>query len=242
MYVVTFSRSSHLRTHTQRPGYLALPFHHPVRYTIGYIDHDPGVHVRHLGPSLASLKGSFAVLKTTSEKCPAANYNKMLDRCKTPYLILVHQDVTLPPDLLASIDRTIAAVPEFGALGMVGVNAAGAPVQASPNAIQEIDTMDCCFIVVRRDLGVRFDERVFDELHQYVEDYCGQLSRVYGRKCYTILAESGHRITPAHPFNGPAPGMWYHHGHTFFQRGACWGNWPKYHQRLLAKWPGIRTT
>ena len=211
-------------------------------YTIGYINHDALVHSRYLGPSLAALQGQFDILSTTSLKCPASNYNDMIDRCTTPYLILTHQDVSFPPDLLACVDNTIAQVPEFGALGMVGVDDIGQYRSSNLSHITRLLTMDCCFIVLRKDLEVRFDDKIFDGLHQYVEDYCGQLAYGKKRQCYTILARNGHTITPEHTHPGPAQGYWYHHGYTYSRRGGCWGNWPEYHRLLLTKWPNIRTT
>ena len=206
------------------------------RYTIGFIDHDPAVHQRHLGPSLAGLQGQFDILSTTSAKCPAANYNDMIARCATPYLILTHQDVAFSPDLLECIDRTMSVVFDWGALGMVGVDSKRNYLWSRPDCIAQVDTLDCCFIVIRKDLGVLFDASTFDELHQYVEDYCAQLSRQHGKRCYTILTE-GHQITQP-----PWPSYLFHYGATYEVLGSCWGLWNEYHNRLLSKWPGIQTT
>lgn len=201
-----------------------------TKYTIGYIDHDSNVHTKYLGPSLKALDGEFYVISTTSEKCPASNYNNMLSRCTTPYLILLHQDVTMPSDLLSCIDKTIKQVPDFGALGLVGVDKKKKYFCSSINHIYEVDTLDCCFIMVRKDLGVRFDDVTFDGLHQYVEDYCGQLTRSYNKHIYTIQSDGGE----GRPF--------CHFGVTYSVRRGCWGNWIKYNRILKNKWPGIKTT
>ena len=211
-------------------------------YTIGYVDHDQAVHQRQLGPSIAALRGQFDVLSTNSDKCPATNYNTMLGLCTTPYLILTHQDVTFSPDLLECIDRTIAAVPDFGALGMVGVDKQHQYHWSTPQRIATLDTADCCFLVLRKDLGARFDDVTFDELHQYVEDYCGQVNRIYGKLCHTILIQAA-QLSASMQYPGDVGyGFLRHHGFTWNQRGSCWGKWPEYRRRLEAKWPGLKTT
>lgn len=212
-------------------------------YTIGYIDHSTEVHNSHLGPSLLMLTQSFDVLKTDSKLCPAVNYNNMIGHCKTPYLILTHQDVTFSPDLLDRIDETIKRVPDFGALGMVGVDNNRSYKWSRCDTIAELDTLDCCFIVLRPDIGARFDEKTFSGLHQYVEDYCGQINRVYGRKVYTILTHAV-GLYPGETHSKKIEGNSFlaHHGATFAKRGPCWGDWRMYNQKLQVKWPGIKVT
>lgn len=193
------------------------------QFTIGYIDHDRSVYDRHLGPCLANLKGEFDVLSVwSSEGFPAANYNKMISRATTPYIILTHQDVTFDSDLLEKIELTISMVQNFGALGLIG-----APNYMWSNSRQifEVETVDCCFIVTRTDNPIKFNDVDFGEFHLYVEDYCAQLKRVLGKSIYTILTD----------------GM-MHHSATMTALGSCWGNYLIYKDKLLKKWPGIKTT
>jgi hypothetical protein len=197
------------------------------KFTLGYIAHDPVVHTKYLGPSLLKLHGEYDELLTNSLRCSAVNYNWMLDQCKTDYLILTHQDVSFPADLLERIEATITRVPDFGALGLVGVDHDRQYYQVSPTRVNRVETLDCCFIVIRKDLDLRFDADTFDEYHQYVEDYCGQVTRRLGRSIYTILAD---------------PATFVHHGATYSQRGSCWGRWSEYHRHLQTKWPGLKTT
>ena len=206
-------------------------------YTFGYIAHDSKVHEKYLGPCLKSLEGEFDVLKTSSAKCPASNYNDLIDMCQTPYLILTHQDVSFPPNLLRRISHTIIRVPNFGALGMVGVNPKRQYFWSSPNKIFKIETLDSCFLVIQKNLGIRFDDIVFDEFHQYVEDYCAQLTRKHNLPCYTILVKA----MEANPSISLGSCM-QHHSNTMNKLGACWGKWQEYNRRLMAKWPGIKTT
>ncbi len=95
-------------------------------FTIGYINHNPSVYERLLGPSIKNLKGDFDVIFTSDKLLPAQNYNKIISETKTPYLILTHQDVSFSSDLLSCIKETIESLGEdWGALGMVGVTKQG---------------------------------------------------------------------------------------------------------------------
>lgn len=213
------------------------------QFTIGYIDHSAEAHGLYLGPSLEKLEGEFDLDHTDSAQCPAKNYNVMIDRCKTPYLILTHQDVSFSPDLLACINKTIAQRPNFGALGMVGVDGQHAYLWSRPERIASLDTLDCCFIVLRPALKFKFDDVLFDDLHQYVEDYCGQVGRGAGLGVYTILTYAA-GLYPGETNSKKLVGDSFlaHHGYTFTKRGACWGTWREYNRRLQEKWHGIQVT
>lgn len=214
------------------------------KYTIGYIDHNQEVHARQLGPSLAALNGGFDVLKTDSKECPAANYNTMIDRCNTSVLILTHQDVTFSPDLLTRLDVAIGAIPNFGAFGMVGVDPQRRYYWSKDGAIARICSIDCCFIVIRKELGLKFDNSTFNEYHMYVEDYCGQVSNM-GLNCYTIPINSaalGKDETYEDAVKKCGSNFLNHHSFTCGERGYCWGRWAEFRAKLKAKWPGIETT
>jgi len=81
------------------------------QFTIGYIRHNKYVYETYLGPSIDNLEGDFDVLSTTDENKPAANYNELISKCNTPYLILTHQDVTFSPNLLDRLKMTIKETP-----------------------------------------------------------------------------------------------------------------------------------
>ena len=211
------------------------------KYTFGYIRHKQDVHDRYLGYSLARLQGEFDVISTSDAAFPAANYNALLDQCKTDYLILTHQDVSFPPDLLARIDATIAHLPSFGALGMVGRDAAGNYRWSTPDAIYEVDTLDCCFLVVRRDTACRFDTVNFGEYHLYVEDFCAQMTRLRGEKVYTILVPSGEQFDSLYQ-PGFEPVKLVHHSATVSQQGFRWGRYDEFRATLERKWGVVQTT
>jgi hypothetical protein len=210
-------------------------------FTIGYITHSPQTHSRYLGYSLQHLQGEFEVIHTTDEKFPAHNYNDMLERCTTEFLILTHEDVSFAPDLLAAIQRSIDFVPDFGVLGMVGADAGGTHRWSTLAGIYPVDTLDCCFIVVRPAAPARFDTAGFGEFHLYVEDYCAQMLRTHGKQNHTIHTDSGEMPDPLYVDRFALTKL-QHHSATVSQRGYCWGRYPEFRAALDAKWPGIKTT
>ena len=207
-------------------------------FTIGYRHRFPEVFEKYLGPCLQALEGEFNVMFASgglisdcndfrAATMPAQNYNDMIDACETPYLALVHEDITFTPDLIYRLQDTIDRVPDFGALGLVGCDAGGVNRWSKTEKIYEVDTLDSCFIVVRKDLPVRFDAETFNELHLYVEDFCGQIHNI-GRKVYTITQPEGSHID--------------HHSTTWNKLGGCWGNWAKYKTIFSQKYPNLKTT
>ena len=198
-----------------------------LHFTIGYIDHNSEVHEEYLGPCLKKLKGDFDLIYTDSQKFPADNYNKIIEKCSTQFLILTHQDVTFSDDLLERLEETIKLAPNFGAIGLVGVNKDGVCKFSKTEGIFELDTLDCCFIMINCQHSLKFNSKIFHEYHLYVEDYCAK-QKVLGKKTYTILLNENSYIK--------------HHSHTWNLLGACWGNY-KYFSKIFSRmWPDIKTT
>ena len=211
------------------------------KFTIGYIEHNQEVFDRLLGPSIKNLRGEFDVVSVSDEKFPAENYNILVSMAKTPYIILTHQDVSFSSDLLERIDLTITSLKnDFGALGMVGVDKNHQYHWSNSNIISELDTADCCFLVIRTDNDIKFDEDIFNEYHLYVEDYCAQLSRSKNQRIYTIGTNSKESNPNAIYQLGNT--FLNHHSCTVSNRGYCWGRYWEYRNKLEAKWPGIKTT
>lgn len=208
-------------------------------FTIGYIDHDFNVYSRYLEPSLNSLQGKCAIIKTTDKDNPATNYNTIIEQASTNYIILTHQDISFSSNLLEKIDLTIEKVPNFGALGLVGVDSNRNYHWSTPNQLFELETLDCCFIVIQKSHGVFFDATIFDDFHLYVEDYCIQIAQK-GLKIYTLLIDSN----PNEKVPNINEKEWMlHHSATLSQRGACWGKYNQYKIKLNAKWGRqIKTT
>ena len=217
-----------------------------MKYTIGYIRHNSFVNELHIGRSIDNLIGDFEVITTDDAWFPAENYNELLSECKTDYLILSHEDVTFPPDLLEKIEMTIKHVPDFGCLGMVGVDENRNYHWSSLDKIVELDTIDCCFIVINtKNLnGIKFDAETFGEYHLYVEDFCAQMKRINGKKIYTIggMIASEKPLIEDHPEQESCFDSMGHHSATVNQRGFCWGRYSEFRQMLEQKWPNIKTT
>lgn len=203
-----------------------------MKFTIGYIDHNKEVYNKYLGPCLDKLKGDFDILKTSDKNKPATNYNEILNKTNNQFVILTHQDISFSPDLLQKIELTINRKPDFGVLGLVGVDSKKTYFWSSSQQMFEVETLDCCFIVVNKKHNILFDNSTFDDFHLYVEDYCQETLKNTGKKSYTILIDKN-------PKTGP---FLDHHSHTFRQYGRAWGKYKEYKERFIKKWGDIKTT
>jgi hypothetical protein len=214
------------------------------QFTIGYIQHNKYVYDAFLGPSINNLQGEFDVLSTTSRNKPATNYNEMISKCNTPYLILTHQDVTFSPDLLDRIKMTICELPNFGAIGMVGVDTQNNYFWSDSQRIYPLDTLDCCFIVIKPDDKLLFDNVTFNDFHLYVEDYCANIQRIHKKSVHTIFINA--KETPItlqyKDVYKNSNSFLNHHSYTLSKLGAQWGRFIEYKDKLMEKWPGICTT
>jgi hypothetical protein len=211
------------------------------KFTVGYIEHNEDVFARLLGPSLDNLKGDFDVVKKSDRNFPAENYNSIICDSKTPYIILTHQDVTFSPNLLERISSTIDFLKDdFGAIGMVGVDSERNYRWSTEGNIYELDTLDCCFLVVKKDSPVKFDELTFNDFHLYVEDYCAQQKKL-GKKIYTIDIFS-REDDPQKKYQLEENSFLNHHSFTLSKLGPAWGRYMEFRRILEEKWPGIKTT
>jgi hypothetical protein len=214
-----------------------------VKYTIGYIEHDVNVFNDYLGPSIANLRGDFEIITTTSENFPAKNYNDIINRATSPYIILTHQDITFSPDLLEKIDLTINELKNnFGLLGLVGVDNERNYLWSSTDKINELDTADGCFVVIKKNAPIKFDEENFGEYHLYVEDYCARMKRELGQSIYTISIP-GNEVHPTTKYKDIKDGSFLnHHSVTCHARGTTWGDYWEFRRLLGNKYNGIQTT
>lgn len=202
--------------------------------TIGYIAHDYSVYEKYLKPSIENLRGKFNKIFTDDQLKPAQNYNDLIDRCKTKYLLLVHEDVTFSPDLLENIHKTIYLKPDFGALGAVGTDNTGKYHWGESSVIKEIEKLDCCCILINKEHNIKFDYETFDDFHLYVEDYCMQAIKK-GLKIYTFFANASEAEKNS-VYNAQEQNYFKHHSVTMNQRGYCWGRWNEYKDKLENKW------
>lgn len=125
-------------------------------------------------------------------------YNRGLDATTAPYVIFAHQDVYFPPHweekLAATIARLDTEHPEWALVAPFGMSLdsrhigdvwstsqsdrVGAPVSA-PTEVQSFDEL---VIVLRRDTGIRFDEKL-PLYHLYGTDIV-QIARAAAKGAY----------------------------------------------------------
>lgn len=201
------------------------------KYTIGWISHSPETYIKYLGASLAQLKGNYDVLFTSDVNTPAVNYNDIISRCKTRWLILLHEDVAFSDDLLERIDLSIESIGEgFNFLGIAGPNALGMAGAKQDSLFSHIETIDSCFIVLDTHKKILFDSKTFDDFHCYVEDYCIQT----GGTGHLLLSDC---IEPQKFAQIGDEKKWIHHGGaTYFNLGSGWGKYWEYKKRLDLKY------
>lgn len=202
--------------------------------TIGYIQHSKDAQEKYLRPSLENLKGRFHTLSTSDENMPATNYNNIVEGAETRLVLLVHEDVTFGTDFLIKIKEVVAAHPDFGAIGAVGIDPNGEYRWGSASEIKVVEQLDCCCILINKDnFKLKFDEKTFNDFHFYVEDYCLQ-ARDKGLKCYTIPVDC--QEGKADESYQLKDGYFSHHSATCNERGFCWGKYPEYKVILDKKW------
>lgn len=158
----------------------------------------------------------------------AGAYNGFMAMTLHRQLWFVHPDVAFSPDVFAG-EAFLEENRQVAAFGLAGVSAKGDYVFADKIVEPtEVETLDGCFLAVRKDVGLSFDDATFDGLHLYAEDYCCQ-ARDRGL-CSVVF--------PARSF--------LHKSLTMSQRGAMWGDYGTYYARLQRKWEGkfgrVKTT
>ena len=123
-----------------------------MNFTIAFIEHNKDVYFKYLKPSLDNLKGNFEVISISDKLFPAENYNKLIESSNNDWIILTHQDISFPPNLLEKIELTINKIGEqnIGALCKVGVDVSGEYRFSTSKEIYEVQTSDCCFLVINK--------------------------------------------------------------------------------------------
>ncbi|MFL5296745.1 MAG: glycosyltransferase [Phenylobacterium sp.] len=140
----------------------------------------------------------------------AKAYNRALDEAKAAYVVLVHQDVYLPADFLArlqkAVDELTASDPSWGVAGVIGLTEAGEVAgetwssglrQTVGRKVAEptrIVTLDELLLVVRRASGLKFDEGM-PGFHLYAADLV-QTARSKGLASYVLDLPVVHHSRP----------------------------------------------
>jgi hypothetical protein len=142
--------------------------------------------------------------------------NTYMDTAHTPVIGLVHADCLFGP---GALDAFTAAALSGAVCGIVGVSVPDLVYHWCGINPGPVSTLDSCAVFFRRDLGLRFDEPVYNSFHCHVEDLCLQ---AHARNIPVIVpaAEATHRSETAN--------------------GEAWLNeYQTYRQRLCRKWPGV---
>jgi beta-1,4-mannosyl-glycoprotein beta-1,4-N-acetylglucosaminyltransferase len=205
-----------------------------IKFTIGWISHNPKSFNKYLSPSLKNLNGNdIDVIPKLSSNPPAKNYNEIIRDSKTKWVILCHEDMAFSSDILDVIRKAIKDNPNVDFFGYVGADKNGT-IKADTLTYKRIETTDSCFIVLKSDIkGVYFDEKTFDGLHLYVEDFCTQL----GGNGMTILCNYLESDEYEEVISGKTLNSWLHHRSvTYRDLGPSWGDYSKYKKLLNEKW------
>ena len=176
-----------------------------------------------------NLDGCKVILfANVNRKSMAELGNKFLDECQTCVMGLVHADTSFGSGALASFTRVAMDGKICGIVGrdpgkgnrwskyLIGYDDHASPVSSLGPG--KVCTLDCSSMFIRPDLGVRFDQVVFDGMHCYVEDLCLQ-ARIMGIEIVVPSAEASHR------------------GDSTFDR-QWQRDYGKYKSRLDWKWAG----
>jgi hypothetical protein len=185
---------------------------------------------RFLSPCISKFnKQEYEIISKDNSNLPASNYNDIIRESKNRYIILIHQDIIVRPDFLNAIRLTINNCSPFGVLGLVGHSSleenGRIMYTATKNLSIELAFFDACCIVIDKNNDIYFDDRTFNDLHLYVEDYCIQaLSK--GLRNYTI--QTDFEISD-------------HYGNTSRTLNAgtdtvMWGTYGEYYEIFMRKW------
>jgi len=148
------------------------------------------------------IGSAVEVIQQRNFASAAKAYNDAWRRASGTILVFLHQDVYLPRGWFEDVSNAISKLarndPNWGVLGVWGVDGKG---QGWGNLVctgvgrrlgkdfddpQPVRTLDELALIVRRDAGFRFDERLAG-YHFYGSDLCLEASQA-GKRCYAISA------------------------------------------------------
>lgn len=195
--------------------------------TISVVYNDEGVVQTYLRPSLKGLRVPVSTLELDNTANVvttniASLYNMFLRMSGPDRIAFLHPDVSFADTFVEDVGRAIADVEvqgrRWGAMGIVGRSWQGDYVWCHDvDAPTPVCCLDACSLITNRKLGIRFDQRWFNEFHCYVEDYCLQ--------CHD--RDLGVYVFPARAAHGSS---------TKTVKGAQWGKYRIYRRMLALKW------
>ncbi len=219
-----------------------LKFTRKNKITIAYISHNENNFNSFLKPSLASSDNkNFDLIVAPKGKNPAAAYNEIIENAKTDHIIFLHEDMVFSPNFLDCVFKTIDEYPNFGMLCTEGYIDNKETLDAAwpmefiwsvSSSSKQITRPDPCLFIINKKHNIRFDEKTFDDLHWYAEDYSMQAAK-NELETRTILID-------AFPSNWT---QWYdvnnyvmHKAITCNEIGYNWGRFNEYAEIFKEKW------
>jgi hypothetical protein len=172
---------------------------HP-RFAIIAAVNDDAVFSSNLGrsPDLPDYK----VYPMRGHASASAAYNAAIDSTDEGIMVFLHQDIYLPAGWIETVAARIEAIeatdPNWGVLGVLGVDLAGRVVgETYSSGLRkvvgqrleqpvEVQSLDEIVLIVRRASGIRFDSEL-PGFHLYGTDIC-QIAWEAGKGCYAIDA------------------------------------------------------
>lgn len=128
-------------------------------------------------------------------------YNDAIEKSKNDAIVFVHQDIVLPDEWMADLERSLQSLEKtdanWGVLGCWGatrnnwgvgyIYSTGLGLLGRPfDSPQPVETLDEIVLVIRKSSGLRFDERL-PHFHLYGTDICLRAEAV-GRTNYVVPA------------------------------------------------------
>lgn len=178
------------------------------RFVFATLVNNRAVLERCLLRSPAIVEGAELIV-LEGQQSAAAAYNAVLDSHTGVTLICVHQDMYLPENWLSNVKASIETLeqmdPNWGVLGLFGVDSAGVfrgqvyctnaqGVLGSDFATpQQVRVLDEIVLILRSTSSLRFDPKL-PGFHLYGSDICLEAERL-GRRNYVIPAFAVHNAS-----------------------------------------------
>ena len=158
--------------------------------TIGVLNHNNKIFNDFFNKSVNKIKGNHEVIIKQNLR-PATAFNQIIKESKYNYILLTHADVLFDDDFIKSVQKSILTLPNFGAMGVVGVKKPFLRkkkyIKACSFKNEQVTTLDSCCILINKKHNLKFDDLNFNEYHHFVEDFLRVLS---GDTTFSLEAEN----------------------------------------------------
>jgi len=167
-----------------------------------------------LSPDLKN--GSAELIPVRGALTASTAYNEVLENTSSDLVVFVHQDVYLPTgwvaQVLSEVDRLDSQDPCWAVCGVYGVAADGqhlgrlwsgdqrSELRGSGGGSGEVASLDEVVLILRTDVGLRFDQRL-PHFHLYGTDIV-QIAASQRRTSYVVDAPIVHNTVPVASLGG----------------------------------------